>query len=249
MLQPWLVNSEKGAVIHLRRPRGRFLQQRLPRDDAKTVYAVEFLSSRSSQQEHTIGKFVIQPLRLPLVSIKTKYESRDEVEKRLKITTLELLLDLPPDDITVRQIAEKSECHHPNIATYFGSKAGLYEAIFPLAAEAIAQTNIPALFVRPSKELVRLVRLAAWLESNSADYFHQLSERPLLTALSMIYTDRFKINEADAHLLAQRLVALMMGAILYPSVIGLQSHEFEQQFNLEMRIMQHLAADTRSEIT
>lgn len=183
------------------------------------------------------------------MSIKTKYESRNEVEERLKATTLELLLDLPPDDITVRHIAEKSECHHPNIATYFGSKAGLFEAIFPLAAEAIAQTNIPASFVQPSKELVRLVRLAAWLESNSAAFFDQRSERTLLNALSSVYTDRFNINKSDAHLLAQRLVALMMGAILYPSVIGLQSDEFEEQFNLEMRIVQRLAGNTPSEIT
>lgn len=189
-------------------------------------------------------RFGLQPLQFQSVRIKTKYESRDEVEKRLKASTLELLLDLAPDELTLRQIAEKSQCHHPNIPTYFGSKAGLLEAVFPLAAVAIAQTNIPALFVQPSKELVRLVRLAAWLENNSADFFHRRPGRPLVNALSEIYSSRFKINETDAHLLSQRLAALMMGAILYPAAIGLQSHDFARQFELEMRIVQHLAKDS-----
>lgn len=218
--------------------------QGLPRDDEQNVRTAIHRRANSSPHEHTTGKIGLQPLRLRSVSIKTKYESRDEVEKRLKASTLELLLDLAPDDLTLRQIAEKSECHHPNISTYFGSKAGLFEAVFPLAAAAIVQTNIPALFVQPSKELVRLVRLAAWLENNSADFFHQLSERPLLDVLTAIYTDRFKINEADALRLSQRLIALMMGAILYPSAIGLQSHDFAQQFELEMRIVQHLTKDS-----
>lgn len=178
------------------------------------------------------------------MSNKTKYEPRDEVEKRLKATTLELLLDLPPDDITLRQIAEKSECHHPNIPTYFGSKAGLFEAVFPSAVAAIAATNIPSSFRQPSKELIRLVRLAAWLEKNSVDFFDKRPGRPLVKTLSEIYINRFHINELDAHLLSQRLMALMMGAILYPSAIGLQSDEFVQQFDLEMRIVQHLAKDT-----
>lgn len=178
------------------------------------------------------------------MSIKTKYESRDEVGKRLKATALELLLDFSPDDITLRQIAEKSQCHHPNISSYFGGKAGLLEAVFPFAVAAIVQTNIPSLFVQPSKELVRLVRLAAWLENNSADFFHRRPGRPLVNALSEIYSSRFKINETDAHLLSQRLAALMMGAILYPAAIGLQSHDFARQFELEMRIVQHLVKDS-----
>jgi AcrR family transcriptional regulator len=228
----------------LRRSREKLPGQGLTRDDVQNVCTAIQLGSNCPSTELTIGNLFVQPLRLSKVSKKTKYESRDEVEKRLQASTLELLLDLPPDDITLRQIAEKAECHHPNIPTYFGSKAVLFEAVFPGAVAAIAASNIPSSFRQPSKELIRLVRLAAWLEHNSVDFFDQRPGRPLLKTLSDIYISRFNVNELDAHLLSQRLVALMMGAILYPSTIGLQSDEFMQQFDLEMRIVQHLAKDT-----
>lgn len=199
------------------------------------------VSLRHSPPEGTPTPSRHHPLRLAQMSPHSKYESRDEVEKRLINTTLDLLLTRAPDDLTVREIARLAQCHHPNISNYFGNKAGLFATAYPLAVESIGTDILPQSFISPSPEIVRLVRLTAWLEANFEEFFSDRVERPLFTALTAVYTKRFKINEGDAALLAQRLAALMMAAVLHPSAIALKSEQFPAHFALEVRLAQLLA--------
>jgi AcrR family transcriptional regulator len=174
------------------------------------------------------------------MSQKTKYESRAQVESRLISTTLALLLKYSADQISLREIAEKAQCHHPNITSYFGNKAGLLEAVFPLAVDSIAQLNIPMSFTKPSNELIRLVRLTTWLETNSEDFYDRMTECTIIDVLTGVFVNRFHLNATDAQLSVQRIIAMITTAILYPSVIGLKEEQFAQHFELEMRILKLL---------
>jgi AcrR family transcriptional regulator len=182
-----------------------------------------------------------------VVSKKQKYESRQDVEQRLVNTTFDLLLDHSPEDLTLRQIAVASKCHHPNIVNYFGNKSGLFEAVFPLVVQSIVQSNIPASFTEPTKELIRLVRLAAWLENHSENYFARQQQRPIIDTLVSIYIQRFKVSETDAHLLSQRLIASIMSAILHRPSINLQIEDFKKHFELEIRIARLLGSETSAQ--
>jgi AcrR family transcriptional regulator len=163
----------------------------------------------------------------------SKYETREVVKARIIESTLQLLLDQSPADLTLRQIAQHAKCHHPDIATYFGGKLGLYKELLAIVAEVIATRGLPPTFAKPSAELVRLVRLTAWLDEQDPTFFINASERVIRDALTNL-----PINVAQ--LLGQRLMALVLTAVLHPGSIGLQEQQFSEHFALEIKIAQLL---------
>ena len=171
----------------------------------------------------------------------SKYETREVVRARIIESTLQLLLDQSPADLTLRQIAQHAKCHHPDIAMYFGGKLGLYKELLPFVAEIIATRGLPPTFAKPSIELVRIVRLTAWLDEQDPDYFKNASERVIRDALTNIYVQRFNLPIDVAQLLGQRLMALVFTAVLHPGSIGLQEQQFSEHFALEIKIAQLLA--------
>jgi len=170
----------------------------------------------------------------------SKYETREVVKARIIESTLQLLLDQSPADLTLRQIAQHAKCHHPDIATYFGGKLGLYKELLPIVAEVIATRGLPPTFAKPSAELVRLVRLTAWLDEQDPSYFRNASERVLRDALTNMYVRQFNLPLDVAQLLGQRLMALVFTAVLHPGSIGMQEQEFSKHLALEIKIAQLL---------
>ena len=161
----------------------------------------------------------------------SKYETREVVRARIIESTLQLLLDQSPADLTLRRIAQHAKCHHPDIAMYFGGKLGLFKELLPFVAEIIAARGLPPTFEKPSIELVRLVRLTAWLDEQDPDYFKNASERVIRDALTNIYVQRFNLP----------IDALVFTAVLHPGSIGLQEQQFSEHFALEIKIAQLLA--------
>jgi len=174
----------------------------------------------------------------------SKYETREVVRARIIESALQLLLDQSPADLTLRQIAQHANCHHPDIVMYFGGKLGLYKELLPSAADVTAARGLPTTFTKPSAELVRLVRLSAWLDEQDPTYFINASERVIRDALTNIYIQRFNLPIDVAQLLGQRLMALVLAAVLHPGSIGLQEHQFSEHFALEIKISQLLGRNT-----
>ena len=170
----------------------------------------------------------------------SKYETREVVRARIIESTLHLLLDQSPADLTLRQIAQHAKCHHPDIATYFGGKLDLYKELLPMVAEVIATRGLPPTFAKPSAELVRLVRLTAWLDEQDPAYFRNASERVLHDGLTNIYVKQFNLPIDVAQLLGQRLMALVFTAVLYTGAIGVQEQQFSEHLALEIKIAQLL---------
>ena len=170
----------------------------------------------------------------------SKYENREVVRARIIESTLQLLLNQSPDDLTLRQIAQKANCHHPDIAKYFGGKLDLYKELLPSVVQVIAARGLPQTFAKPPAELVRLVRLTAWLDVQDPAYFRNTSERVLRDALTNMYVRQFNLPIDVAQLLGQRLMALVLTAVLHPGSIGLQEQQFSEHFALEIKIAQLL---------
>ena len=171
----------------------------------------------------------------------SKYESRDVIRARIINTTLELLLTHSPGDLTLRQIAASAGCHHPDIPTYFGGKAGLYREVFLHAVATMAARGLPQTFDKPSSTLTRLIRLAAWLEDDDSGYLASVDARSLFDVLTETYVKRFNLSTDTARLLVQRLMALVIAAVLHPKSIGLREHPFAEHFALETHIAELLA--------
>lgn len=175
------------------------------------------------------------------MSKNSKYESREVISARIIEITLKLLLKHSPDDLTLRQIATHAKCHHPDIVMYFKSKSGLYREVFTQAIVAMSVRGLPLAFEKPSLELIRLVRLAAWIEESDKQSLTGGSQRSLFDALKANYMQRFNLDQDTAQLLTQRLLALVMAAILHPTSIGLREQHFTKQFALETKIATLLA--------
>ena len=174
----------------------------------------------------------------------SKYETREVVRARIIESTLQLLLDQSPADLTLRQIVQHAKCHHPDIPMYFGGKLGLYQELLPSVVQVIATRGLPPTFAKPSAELVRLVRLTAWLDEQDPAYFRNASERVLRDGLTNIYVQQFNLPIDVAQLLGQRLMALVFTAVLYPGAIGVQEHQFSEHLALEIKIAQLLGRNT-----
>ncbi len=170
----------------------------------------------------------------------SKYETREVVRARIIESALQLLLDQSPADLTLRQIAQHANCHHPDIVMYFGGKLGLYKELLPSAADVIAARGLPTTFTKPSAELVRLVRLSAWLDEQDQNYFQNERDRVLSDALTNTYAQQFGLQRDVAQMLVQRLMALVFSAVLHPGSIGLQEQQFSEHLALEIKIAQLL---------
>ena len=100
-------------------------------------------------------------------------------------------------------------------------------------------------FNRPGAEIpdpltVRSVRLLNWLIANDPDSVTGDRMYPLVNRLKHMYEDRFGIDPDTAALLAQRIMFLMSGMILFKDVFGVGGVDLPRQVILEFEIARRL---------
>jgi AcrR family transcriptional regulator len=147
---------------------------------------------------------------------------RHEGRQNMLRATLELLAERHPDAITVRDIAERSGHNHRFVQEWFGGKTQLFaEAFHELSLEVADRLD----FNRPDTQIpdplvVRVIELMNWLVASDAQAVTGARMRPILNRLQHMYQDRFGIEGDTALLMAQRLMFLMSGVVLFKDVIG-----------------------------
>lgn len=161
---------------------------------------------------------------------KRKHESRTEVMNRIVDTTLDLLLEKSPEDLTIRDIAAAAQCHHPNIPAYFGGKTELMIAVLPRALSEIT-FELELLDPAPPRT-VRAVRLYLWLLKNSINI---PVGRPLLQNLVNNYVS-FGLDEQTAELMAQRRISSMITLIAYPEILQIDAAQLARHNEFDKRI-------------
>lgn len=158
--------------------------------------------------------------------------------------TIELLNERDPESITVRDIAERSGHHHRFIQDWFGGKTNLFAEVFQeMNVEIAGMIN----FDRsdsgtPDPLIVRSVRLMNWLIANDPTSVTGERMRPVVTRVQNMYQDRFGIEPDTARLLAQRMMFIMTGVVLFADVFGMEQIDIPQQVALEFDIARRLGS-------
>lgn len=169
---------------------------------------------------------------------------RHEARQNVLNATLELLAERDPDQITVRDIAERAGHHHRFIQDWFGGKSHLF-------AEAFQEINVHVAqmidFERTSTDgpdpmIIRSVRLMNWLVANDPSLVTGERMRPVITRVQNMYQDRFGIEPETARLLAQRMMFLITGVVLFKDVFGFAEMDIPQQVALEFDIARSLGS-------
>jgi AcrR family transcriptional regulator len=163
---------------------------------------------------------------------------RHEGRQNVLRATLELLAERDPDQITVRDIAERSGHHHRFVQEWFGGKSNLFaEAFKEMSLELAERLD----FNRPTNQVpdpmtVRVIRLMNWLVSNDPAAMKGDRLRPVMNRLQHMYEDRFGIAPETAVLLAQRMMFVMSGMVLFKDVVAAGELELARQVVLEFEI-------------
>lgn len=158
--------------------------------------------------------------------------------------TVALLLERSPEDLTIREIAERAGHHHRFVSEWFGSKAGLYRAAFPILFARVASDDelpwVSGTVNRP--EMRSALAVVNWLMARAPELL--LDDPPRLAAdrLQDFY-EQIGMEPSLARLLTQRILVTAMGATLFARLVGASDEDLEQHRALELRILGLLVAD------
>jgi AcrR family transcriptional regulator len=174
---------------------------------------------------------------------KRRYRSRASSMEALRSAALEALTTVGPEQVTIREIAERADVAHVYIPQYFGGKAELLADIYPTAAIEAAQAfswpYVATAEIRP--ELLRLARLTLWLSANHPDGVPS-GPRPLATRVTNAITQTFELDDRTANLVTERLIALVLVFASAPTAISPEPIDLAAHIHLEMRLLTALAA-------
>jgi len=166
--------------------------------------------------------------------------TRSESMALLQDAAVELLLNNQPETLTVRDIASRAGVAYRYIPDYFGGKAELFASIYPrVAQEAASVLGIPfaaaeANFLSP--QIIRHARLAIWLSSNHPKGV-PLTERPIQRQLEQSLRQHFEIDDATAHLVSERLIALVLVLAAFPDAITAEPIDLRAHVALELNML------------
>lgn len=174
---------------------------------------------------------------------KRRYRCRASSMEALRSAALELLMTVGPEQVTIREIAERADVAHVYIPQYFGGKAELLADIYRTAAIEAAQAfswpYVATTEMRP--ELLRLARLTLWLSANHPDGVPS-GPRPLATRVTNAITQTFELDDRTANLVTERLIALVLVFASAPTAISPEPIDLAAHIDLEMRLLTALAA-------
>lgn len=162
----------------------------------------------------------------------------------IRAAAVELLLNVAPEHLTIREIAERADVAHVCIPQYFGGKAELFADVYPVvaieAAQAFTWPETASAGIRP--ELLRLARLALWLAANHPDGVPGGS-RPLASGLRAFLIERYRLDDRTAELVVERLVALVLVFAGAPTAVSGAPIDLAAHIELEFRILDALSGD------
>lgn len=170
---------------------------------------------------------------------------RVEGMEHLVDATIELLQELPPEQLTVRQVAERAGHHHRFINEWFGGKSGLVRAALDeVMSRALAAGDFPAGRggINPHARLG--IQIMGWLAANDRQVL--LDDRPTMFRERMveIYRGVFGLDLELAEMVAERTMAASIGIALFGDLLDIDDDRFDEHRLLEIRIAQLLAADS-----
>lgn len=167
--------------------------------------------------------------------------SRDDGRRNMVRAAMELLEDRSPDEITVRDIAERAGHHHRYVQDWFGGKVGLFLEVLTLTSAQLAEyveLRTPSDQLNP--DLARGARLLAWLATNDPDRLSGDRMRPVVSRMEHFFHDRFGVPRDEARLLARHTALLMTAYVVFGHAYGAPDDDHKRLFELQIRLGQML---------
>jgi AcrR family transcriptional regulator len=145
----------------------------------------------------------------------TATRGRAASERALVDAASTLFEELGPNAVSVRAIAERAGVNHGLVHHYFGSKAGLVQAVLEGLAEAsasaIRERGVDAVIDPNDDRVRRHVRVLTRVVLDDAAPEGFQAQFPIVTYLSSLGRDTLGMDDQTARLRASQVVALMVG--------------------------------------
>ena len=168
---------------------------------------------------------------------------RDEGKRHMIDAAIGLLRELPAEQITTREVAERAGHHHRFVSAWFDGKVGLFQAAFDQLGAEIASTLVfPPQRDGLNPDVVMVVHLLNWLVANGSPSLVGPHSTPLIDRVQLIYSEQLGVDAASSRLFAQRIVASAISMVLFAGAIGVDADDLPQHIEFEI----HLAALHRS---
>lgn len=175
---------------------------------------------------------------------------REDGRANILGATVALLQERTPDELTIREIAQAAGHHHRFVSAWFGGKGGLYREALPILVANVATRNdqflddvMPLTLMLTSQDLRAAISLVGWLAQHEPEWFANERQPILEDALFATYTTRLGLDPDTARLLAQRMMAIGLGVVLFPELVDTSPETLTKHRALELRICRLLAAD------
>ncbi|MDB0005625.1 TetR/AcrR family transcriptional regulator [Ilumatobacteraceae bacterium] len=177
-----------------------------------------------------------------------RQKSRAETMQLLRTATLELLETVNPQDLTIREIADRAGVFHRYVPDYFGGKAELFADIYP-TVQAQAAAGVAPLdgdTFRP--EIIRFAQLAIWL-SQHRDNGLPGGKRSIVDQLVSMFMTDMNLDATTALLLAQRQIAGVITIAAFPDVVSDEAIDIAAHRELEIRVLRLLVQEAATHNT
>ena len=167
---------------------------------------------------------------------------RAEGMAKMVRATVELLHDLPPDQVTVRAVGDRAGHHHRFVSEWFGGKAGLYRAALQSVLEDLARDLAPfAPGTAGIPDDVRVaVQLINWLSTNAPELVEHPPDAVFRQWIAASYAE-LGLDPDLADLLARRAMAATFGVVLFGGLLGIDEEAFAEMRRLELEMALLLA--------
>lgn len=151
---------------------------------------------------------------------RTGGRDREASKQALIAAATELLAERGPNDVSVREIAQRAGVNHGLVHHYFGSKTGLVTAVLDDLAQRTAQiatTTSPgpnlAFFATEGFDLHLRVLARLLLDGAAPPKFQ--SAFPFVDHLAGLGRDLYGLDEATAQRRATQAVAMLLGWMMF----------------------------------
>lgn len=145
----------------------------------------------------------------------TAVRGRAASEQALITAAAGLFAEVGPNAVSVRAIAERAGVNHGLVHHYFGSKAGLVQAVLEQLADqsaaAIRERGAEAVFDAEDGRVRAHVRVLTRVVLDDAAPEGYQAQFPIVAYLSSLGRDTLGLDDETARLRASQVVALMVG--------------------------------------
>lgn len=148
----------------------------------------------------------------------TSTRGRAASEQALITAASSMFEEVGPNAVSVRALAERAGVNHGLVHHYFGSKAGLVQAVLERLAEesaaAIRERGVDAVIDPQDDRVRRHVRVLTRVVLDDAAPEGYQAQFPIVAYLGSLGRDTLGLDDETSRLRASQVVALMVGWLI-----------------------------------